>query len=458
MSKQGALTPFFGAIAALSLAMLAGCSGPTGAPQEGTDTLQRVAQPRGWAAVLVGAGKSEDAFDNAVGRLRQALLQSGVPESNIRTLSSRRRPGAIEPTRPNMTQAFDALPRDDDIGCLLFISGHGDERGMKMEVASPYALTPRDATTLLRRHCADRAAVAIFSGCHTGVFVEGEMLASNRVIFTAARRDRSSFGCNAGAELTVFDRCLLSHLSDKNIWREVYRAVADCVARWEDLLHYEPASSPLFVAGSLVSDIAVPRFPKMSADLVEPSRAQLAARANAEIRRLRTLTVSTGPFARETDDFGVAPRREPETRRTHGPTPPTVPGAATITTRELKSRIEGNEAFRLVDVLGTVASKRAVIPGAHWVPNMGGSDWTAAAHSSGARAKAFRAILGRIAPDRDVPVAFYCVNAECWLSYNAALHALRLGYKNVYWYRGGLEAWRAAQLPLVDAAPEETPK
>jgi hypothetical protein len=34
------------------------------------------------------------------------------------------------------------------------------------------------------------------------------------------------------------------------------------------------------------------------------------------------------------------------------------------------------------------------------------------------------------------PLVFFCACVECWESYNAALRALRLGYREVYWYRG----------------------
>lgn len=34
------------------------------------------------------------------------------------------------------------------------------------------------------------------------------------------------------------------------------------------------------------------------------------------------------------------------------------------------------------------------------------------------------------------------------MSYNAALRAINLGYRNVLWYRGGIEAWQAAGQPL----------
>jgi rhodanese-related sulfurtransferase len=35
------------------------------------------------------------------------------------------------------------------------------------------------------------------------------------------------------------------------------------------------------------------------------------------------------------------------------------------------------------------------------------------------------------------------------LSYNATLTAHDLGFKNLYWYRGGISAWNQARLPVV---------
>ncbi|MBI3709047.1 MAG: hypothetical protein HY246_15420 [Proteobacteria bacterium] len=47
----------------------------------------------------------------------------------------------------------------------------------------------------------------------------------------------------------------------------------------------------------------------------------------------------------------------------------------------------------------------------------------------------------------DIPLVFYCQGINCWMSYNASLRAIHLGYHNVLWYRGGLEAWKYAGLP-----------
>ena len=50
----------------------------------------------------------------------------------------------------------------------------------------------------------------------------------------------------------------------------------------------------------------------------------------------------------------------------------------------------------------------------------------------------------------DAPIGFFCYGAQCWESYNAALRAMRLGYREVLWYRGGLAAWKAAGLPTAE--------
>nr|WP_146910579.1 rhodanese-like domain-containing protein [Arenimonas daejeonensis] len=49
---------------------------------------------------------------------------------------------------------------------------------------------------------------------------------------------------------------------------------------------------------------------------------------------------------------------------------------------------------------------------------------------------------------KDRPMVFYCQSTQCWMSYNAALRAINLGYTKVLWYRGGIEAWQQAGLPM----------
>jgi len=41
---------------------------------------------------------------------------------------------------------------------------------------------------------------------------------------------------------------------------------------------------------------------------------------------------------------------------------------------------------------------------------------------------------------RDRPIVFYCL-ADCWMSWNATKRAASWGYRRLYWYRDGIDAW-----------------
>ena len=53
--------------------------------------------------------------------------------------------------------------------------------------------------------------------------------------------------------------------------------------------------------------------------------------------------------------------------------------------------------------------------------------------------------------DRNLPTVFLCNGAECWKSYKASREALKMGFKTVYWFRGGMPEWRARGLPTLRA-------
>ena len=57
------------------------------------------------------------------------------------------------------------------------------------------------------------------------------------------------------------------------------------------------------------------------------------------------------------------------------------------------------------------------------------------------------------AGDKGRPIVFFCADAECWLSYNAALRAIAAGYTNIMWFRGGIAAWLHAGFRMSQADP-----
>jgi rhodanese-related sulfurtransferase len=126
-------------------------------------------------------------------------------------------------------------------------------------------------------------------------------------------------------------------------------------------------------------------------------------------------------------------------------TPVSIEGVTTITTQALASTImqARDKGIYLIDVVGFHES----IPGSQIIVNAG------IAHHDVARDEALEkrisALLKLLIPDMNSPVIFFCTGRDSWLSVNASLRARKLGYTNVSWYRGGLQAWQQAQLPTA---------
>jgi PQQ-dependent catabolism-associated CXXCW motif protein len=140
----------------------------------------------------------------------------------------------------------------------------------------------------------------------------------------------------------------------------------------------------------------------------------------------------------EMQDFGVQPLAQLQTSL-HGPTPTSIPGGQVITTDRLLGLYQqGDQSGLLVfHVLG---------PG----PTLPNAQNAAPASQAGSFADQTQQEFGQYLQqvtqgNKARPMVFYCLNIQCWMSYNAALRAINMGFTNVLWYRGGIEAWQQAQ-------------
>ena len=61
--------------------------------------------------------------------------------------------------------------------------------------------------------------------------------------------------------------------------------------------------------------------------------------------------------------------------------------------------------------------------------------------------------LARLVGTRTTPVIFYCNGVRCDRSGRAVGIAVACGYRDVYWFRGGIEEWRAKEFPLIQDIP-----
>lgn len=144
----------------------------------------------------------------------------------------------------------------------------------------------------------------------------------------------------------------------------------------------------------------------------------------------------------ERQDFGVQPTAQLHSGAMHGPTPASIPGGQVITTKGIVELVQGRQTpFIILDVLGG----QELLPGATYaVP----------AHQAGSfndqTQQEFGGFLQQMTGgNKEIPLILYCQSNQCWMSYNAALRAINLGYKNVLWYRGGIEAWKMAGQPVT---------
>ncbi len=234
--------------AALSLA-LAACAAPPPAASRGP-----LPQPTGWKAVLIAGDDEEPAFDNAVDAMAEKLAGFGVPPANIAILkaSGRDRQAARD---ANIVRAFENLNPAPGDGCFIFVTSHGVEgKGLFIKRDRAF-LSPGELDDLLSGSCAARPTVVIASGCFSGSFADGWMPEANRVILTAAREDRPSFGCSAEREFTIFDACILESLARKVEWRAIMERARGCVAESERLLGVETPSSPQMALGADVGNL-----------------------------------------------------------------------------------------------------------------------------------------------------------------------------------------------------------
>jgi len=212
-----------------------------------------------WQVVLAAGDDAEPVFDNAARALGQRLAAAGVPAANIHRLSASGAEvgAAVEPALANvLLQRIGTLPARPGDRCLIFLTSHG-ERGAGLWLArSNTAVSPDQLAQALSRGCAAVPTVVVVSACYSGGFAIGKMAKPNRIVLTAARNDRPSFGCQVHRVYNFFDECLLGALPKSATWRAVADGSRECVHSMERALGERP-SEPQAYFGAVVANLDV---------------------------------------------------------------------------------------------------------------------------------------------------------------------------------------------------------
>jgi hypothetical protein len=212
-----------------------------------------------WQVVLAAGDDAQPVFDNATHEISRRLVAAGVPASHIHRLSASAAEvgaGAEPASADALLRRIADLPARPGDRCLIFLTSHG-ERGAGLWLArSNRALSPAELAQALSRGCATVPTVVVVSACYSGGFATGKMAKPNRVILTAARGDRPSFGCQAHRTYNFFDECLLGVLPQSSTWRAVFNGANRCVRRMEQALGVQP-SEPQAYFGATAAGLKV---------------------------------------------------------------------------------------------------------------------------------------------------------------------------------------------------------
>lgn len=181
--------------------------------------------------------------------------------------------------------------------------------------------------------------------------------------------------------------------------------------------------------------------------LIERIARALALRAGLSMILMAGSQAMAQGLADEDRDWQVQPPEVLRQAPYSAPTPLRVPGGNVIRTADLLLMTKTSPPPVLIDV--AAGEGHETLPGAVWIPGTGRGD----NFIDTIQAELNALLSGLTGGNRDRALVFFCVNSQCWLSFNAARRAIAAGYREVYWYRGGYAAWKAAGLPLVPIQP-----
>jgi hypothetical protein len=138
---------------------------------------------------------------------------------------------------------------------MVHISTHGARGVLARQIGDrpPTALT---AAQLARQLAplADQRTVIIISACYSGSLISA-LRSPRRIIITAARSDRSSFGCDPDSRHTYFGEAEMRGFGERDrSLRQIFSAIRDDVARMEREQDHTP-SEPQVSVGAEVADL-----------------------------------------------------------------------------------------------------------------------------------------------------------------------------------------------------------
>ena len=207
-----------------------------------------------WAVLVVAGdnhahnGNPSAVFDNARRDLVKAFTGMGFSPANIAQFAVSPDPAAQHANVRAIANTLWDLTSRAPAGCLIYFTSHGTEDGI---VIDQDVMGPGTFGKIVQNACGAKPSVIVMSSCFSGQFVpalEGE----NRMVLSAARAERTSFGCGELDQYTFFDDCFLRALPMADDFPKLGDLTRQCVAFREKQMNATPPSEPQLSVGPKV--------------------------------------------------------------------------------------------------------------------------------------------------------------------------------------------------------------
>lgn len=217
-------------------------------------------KPNLYLVSFAGDG-SEDVFRNEAEYAARMFRQRFGASAHTLVLENNSASLATHPLASwsNLESALDGLTKvmqPDDI-LMLYMATHGSEDHELLVDMDPLPLDQigaQDLADILKEH-PFKWKVVVVNACYSGGFIP-PLAGDDTLVLTAARSDRSSFGCGSESELTYFGHAwLVDALNRTDNFVDAFAQAKAEIAQWEQKDKLTPSEPQSYVGKGIAAQL-----------------------------------------------------------------------------------------------------------------------------------------------------------------------------------------------------------
>jgi hypothetical protein len=226
-----------------------------------TLTPRVAGRPNLYVVSFAGDG-AEDVFRNEAEYTPKLFAQRFGPTTHTVVLENHPASLATHPLASwsnldaALTGVHQAMNPEQDI-LLLYLTSHGSEDHTLLVDMDPLPLDQIDAedlASILAKHHF-KWKIVVVNACYSGGFVP-KLRGAGTLVITAARSDRSSFGCGSDSDITYFGHAwLVDALNHTDDFVEAFRRASSEIAKWEEQDKLTPSEPQIDIGSGIENQL-----------------------------------------------------------------------------------------------------------------------------------------------------------------------------------------------------------